>query len=58
MIRVSPLNDLEEHDLETTQCKCQPRIICEPNCEIIVVHDSFDGREGVEWANEIVQILK
>ena len=54
MIHVYPLNDLEEHDLDGTQCKCEPRIIAEPNAEMIVVHNSFDGREGVEWANEIL----
>ena len=48
MIHVYPLNDLEEHDLEGTQCKCEPRIIAEPNAEMIVVHNSFDGREGVD----------
>lgn len=55
MIHVYPTNDLEQHDLEGTQCKCNPQVIIEPNAEIIIVHNSFDGREGVELANEILK---
>ncbi len=52
MIHVYPLGDLETHVLEGTQCKCNPRI--ETENEIIVVHNSFDGREAVERANSIL----
>lgn len=55
MIHAYPINDLEQHDLEGTQCKCNPQVIVEPNAEIIIVHNSFDGREGVELANEILK---
>lgn len=55
MTHVYPINDLEQHDLEGTQCKCNPQVIVEPNAEIIIVHNSFDGREGVELANEILK---
>ena len=51
MIHVTPINDLEEHE-ESSTCKCQPSVI-EENGELIIVHNSFDGREGVEWVNEI-----
>lgn len=56
MIHVTPLNDTEEHDLSDTgnTCKCNPEVIIESDSEIIVVHNAFDGREGVEWANEIL----
>lgn len=54
MIHVYPLDDIEEHDIETTLCKCEPRIISDTDADIIVVHNSFDGREGVEWANDIL----
>jgi len=54
MLHVHPLDDIEEHDLEGTQCKCNPKVIIEPDAEIIVVHNSFDGREGVEWAEEVL----
>lgn len=34
-------------------CKCEPEIeVC--GDAIIFIHNSFDGREGVEWANEIL----
>jgi hypothetical protein len=49
---VLPTNDLEEHE-ESTTCKCEPRVLYE-NGEMIIVHNSFDGREGVEIANEIL----
>ena len=55
MIHVYPINDLEQHELEGTQCKCIPKVVIESNSEIIVVHNSFDGREGIEWANEIIK---
>jgi hypothetical protein len=55
MVHVYPLDDTEEHLLDGTTCKCEPEIIAEPNADIIVVHNSFDGREGVEWANEILK---
>lgn len=59
---VYPVNDLKEHDLHTwplpfdgysCDCKCKPRIE-EVDLSFIVVHNSFDGREGVEWVNEIL----
>lgn len=43
---VLPTNDLKEHTEDTT-CECKPRVIFE-NGEMIVVHNSFDGREHVE----------
>ena len=54
MQHVHPLN--EDHDTSErgNTCKCNPEVIIQPNSEIIVVHKSFDGREGVEWANEIL----
>lgn len=40
-----------------SKCACKPRVIyqeVEP-FKLIIVHNSFDGREGVEWANEILK---
>lgn len=58
-----PVNDLEEHNEHTkihpidekliSECKCKPGFIYEPN-GVIVVHNSFDGREGVEQAKKIL----
>lgn len=50
-IHVTPIDDLEPHTEDTT-CKCQPKVIFE-NGEMIVIHSAFDGREGMEWVNEI-----
>jgi len=54
MIHVHPVNDIEKHTLEGTQCKCSPEVMVSTDAEIVVIHNSFDGREGVEWANEIL----
>lgn len=62
---VYPLNDLKPHviacvynvyeDHITCPCSCEPRIERTQDGRItIVTHSSFDGREGVEWANEIL----
>ncbi len=62
---VYPNNDLENHDIKETplftdkdtgkycRCKCLPKETWENEC-LIIVHNSFDGREGVELANEIL----
>lgn len=36
------------------QCKCMPTLRTEGDV-LYVVHNSFDGREGVEWAREILE---
>jgi hypothetical protein len=52
MINIIPVNDLEEHE-ESSTCKCGPKVLHE-NGNMIFVHNSFDGREAVERANEIL----
>lgn len=52
MIHVLPVNDLKEHTEDTT-CECGPTVIQEDG-ELIVVHNAFDGREGLEMAQEIL----
>lgn len=51
-IHVTPNNDIEPHE-ESTTCKCEPRVE-HINGNMVVVHNAFDGREGVEIANEIL----
>lgn len=51
MIHVMPTNDLREHTQDTT-CECNPRV--EAGGELLVIHNSFDGREAVEQANAIL----
>ena len=44
ILHVSPVNDLLEHDEDTPNCWCDP-ILDEQDGGLIVVHNSFDGRE-------------
>ena len=55
MIHIHPLNDIKEHDTSDkgNTCHCSPEVRIAGN-EIFVTHNSFDGREGVEWANDIL----
>lgn len=57
MINILPLNDYKEHE-ESTTCKCLPKIKFNKKGELIVIHNSFDGRENSEGFNEIVNIFK
>ena len=59
---IYPINDEQEHYLECVYpaigypycpCKCNPEFKEEGDA-LLIVHNSFDGREGVEWANEIL----
>ena len=45
-LHVLPINDTDEHE-ELSTCKCKPKVIFE-NGEMIIVHNSFDGREKYE----------
>jgi len=52
---VLPTKDIEEHT-ELSTCKCCPRVEKDyENGVVIIVHNSFDGRELVEQANEIIK---
>lgn len=52
MIHVLPINDEREHIEEGTTCWCDPQLITDEP-ELIVVHNSADGRELVEQAEDI-----
>lgn len=67
--QVVPLNDAGVHDesihhrhgqLPVCRCVCQPEhqeISSKKDGVVdamIVVHNAFDGRQGVEWTNEII----
>ena len=45
-IHILPINDIKEHTEEST-CVCHPSVIFE-NGEMIIIHNSFDGREKTE----------
>lgn len=48
---VFPLNEEEQHDLNGFSCDCEPKIDWDNE---LVVHNSYDGRESVEQAKEIL----
>lgn len=50
---VTPINDERPHE-ESITCECQPRVEF-VNGNTIVIHSSFDGREGLEIVNEILR---
>lgn len=63
---IYPRNDLKEHYLECVYpvtgypycpCECSPQFKEEGDA-LLIVHNSFDGREAVEIANEILNPSK
>lgn len=51
---VFPTNDIKEHNTEDTTCDCEPISETQPGGDILIIHNSYDGREGLELANEIL----
>lgn len=49
-LHILPINDLKPHEKSTT-CECEPKVIYEDG-EMIVIHNSYDGRELFEEINE------
>jgi len=50
---ILPNNDLDEHE-ELTTCKCNPKVEFLEGGDMLIIHNSFDGREGVEMFNKII----
>lgn len=56
-----PDDEYYQHDFKVWQrgaenkseCKCNPTLKYE-NGILLVIHNGFDGREGIEWAKEIL----
>lgn len=48
---ILPVNDLAKH-LESSTCECNPKIEY-INGNMIIIHNSFDGREFVERLTEL-----
>jgi hypothetical protein len=67
VVQVIPLNDDGEHteeveweslpfdDAPVSKCSCDTRREINSNGMWVLIHQSFDGREGVEWAAEILK---
>jgi len=54
---VTPIEDIQEHD-ESTTCTCKPTVEFMENGNIVVTHNSFDGREFIEQLTEKENICK
>ncbi len=52
ILHVIPINDIKEHVVESI-CSCNPKLIKENN-SYIYNHNSYDNREAIEQACEIV----
>lgn len=52
VLHIIPLNDEGEHE-ESSYCSCEPEVRL-VNDVVLVIHNAYDGREAVEWANEIL----
>lgn len=39
-------------------CPCEPELREVENDGLLIIHNSFDGREGIEWAEEILNSNK
>lgn len=66
VFHVYPVNDLEDHYLECVYpvighpycpCKCNPQFK-EEDDSLLIVHNSFDGREVFEQAHEMLSYSK
>jgi len=51
---IYPVEDLKDHTIDGTTCECAPVIKQEESGDLLVIHNSYDGREGLELANEIL----
>lgn len=48
---VEPTNDIKPHSTghaDAANCQCKPRTETQPNGNIVVVHNAWDGREFYE----------
>jgi hypothetical protein len=55
-LHVYPKNDLHPHILDGTDCPCHP-IVRVDGEGLLIIHNSWDGREYVEEAREYIEKL-
>lgn len=53
IFHVTPVGDLKCH-IDDSTCECNPSVQLVEG-EMICVHNSYDGREGLELANEVLK---
>lgn len=50
------IEDFSERGLPICRCNCKPKVEYTANPRSwIITHNSFDGREGVEWVTEMLK---
>lgn len=49
---ILPINDTKEHEEKST-CECRPEVEILDNGDMMIIHNSFDGREYVEVLKDI-----
>ena len=49
---ILPLNDLKEHTEEGAACECCPTVEILEDGDLMVMHNSYDGRELLERIEE------
>lgn len=54
---IYPVGDSKRHKLYSKKCKCNPTIE-EHEDHVLISHHSFDGREGLELANRVLDERK
>lgn len=54
-LHIIPIWDKKEHEFKET-CHCDPRVEDLENDYILVVHNSYDGREALEEAMKILNL--
>jgi hypothetical protein len=50
---IVPVDDDEPHDL-SRKCRCIPNTEAVDEMSTLIIHNSFDGREGYEQAIDII----
>lgn len=57
ILHIMPINDIKEH-IDSSTCSCCPSAELQENGDIIMLHNSWDGREYVEQLIEDKNIHK
>ena len=50
---ILPINDIDTHE-ELSTCKCEPKVDVLDVGDMMIIHNSFDGREIIEIVNKII----
>lgn len=54
---ITPLNDLKPH-MESSICECSPAVETMQNGDLLIIHNSYDGREMREQYEEAISEIR